>query len=144
MISGIAHINLTIPPGTLDAAAAFYGATLGLTQRPVPQLQKGSLAWFDVGSSGQQVHIAFHRGADSTELATKSSRHACFRLESPEKLLELQRRIFAHLEAKSDGAPVQCDKPGEENSGKSMLQMPRPCGAGPTVANQRPRVVRLR
>lgn len=45
MISGLAHVNLTVPAGTLDQANAFYGDTLGLTARPVPQLQKGTLAW---------------------------------------------------------------------------------------------------
>ena len=45
LISGLAHVNLLVPPGTLDQANAFYGETLGLKARPVPQLQKGSLAW---------------------------------------------------------------------------------------------------
>ena len=46
MISGIAHVNLLVPPGTLDQANAFYGETLGLSAREVPSLQKGSLAWY--------------------------------------------------------------------------------------------------
>ena len=45
LISGIAHVNLTVPSGTLVQANAFYGDTLGLTARPVPELQKGTLAW---------------------------------------------------------------------------------------------------
>lgn len=45
MISGIAHVNLLVPPGTLDQAHSFYGETLGLSAREVPSLQKGSLAW---------------------------------------------------------------------------------------------------
>lgn len=45
LISGIAHINLTVPSDTLDHAKAFYGETLGLTSRPVPAAQKNSLAW---------------------------------------------------------------------------------------------------
>lgn len=61
LISGLAHVNLTIPRGTLDQAFDFYGNTLGLTSGkrrghdenktssplavPVPQLQKGTLAW---------------------------------------------------------------------------------------------------
>jgi 4-hydroxyphenylpyruvate dioxygenase-like putative hemolysin len=44
-IIGIAHVNLTVPPGTLDQAAAFYGSTLGFTRIPVPVLQKETLAW---------------------------------------------------------------------------------------------------
>ena len=44
-ISGLAHVNLLIPSGTLEQANAFYGDTLGLKARQVPELQKGSLAW---------------------------------------------------------------------------------------------------
>lgn len=46
LISGIAHVNLTVPAGTLAHANAFYGETLGLTPRAVPAAQKGSLAWY--------------------------------------------------------------------------------------------------
>lgn len=45
MISGLAHVNLTVPQGTLSQADAFYGQTLGLTSREVPERQKGTLAW---------------------------------------------------------------------------------------------------
>jgi len=45
MITGIAHVNITVPPGTLDQADEFYGKTLGFQNVPVPHLQKGTLAW---------------------------------------------------------------------------------------------------
>jgi hypothetical protein len=45
MITGIAHVNLTVPPGTLHLAEAFYGQTLGLQRVPVPVLQMDTLAW---------------------------------------------------------------------------------------------------
>jgi catechol 2,3-dioxygenase-like lactoylglutathione lyase family enzyme len=48
MITGIAHVNLTVPAGTLEEAAEFYGNTLGFTRVPVPVLQKDSLAWYVV------------------------------------------------------------------------------------------------
>ncbi|KAJ9658100.1 hypothetical protein H2198_003938 [Neophaeococcomyces mojaviensis] len=112
MIAGIAHINLIIPEGTLEEANEFYGNTLGLTPRPVPHLQKNRLAWFDIGTSGQQVHIAY--GASEEE----SPRHPCFKIESPEKLLELQRRIWEHHEKGDKSSPRATDKPGEANSGE--------------------------
>lgn len=118
MIAGIAHINLTVPAGTLEQANQFYGNTLGLNPRAVPQLQKDRLAWFDIGSSGQQVHIAF--GAPS-DFEKDSSRHPCFKLESPEALLELRQRIFDHFVKGGDAAPKAADKPGTENSGKFGL-----------------------
>lgn len=112
MIAGLAHVNLIIPPGTLDQAHDFYGTTLGLSARPVPQLQKDRLAWFDIGTSGQQVHIA--SGADEKE----SPRHPCFKIESPEKLVELQKRIWEHYERQDAASPRAADKPGGDNSGK--------------------------
>ena len=119
MITGIAHVNLTVPFNTLAEANDFYGATLGLTPRQVPQLQKGRLAWFDIGSSGQQIHIAFGNNDES-------SRHPCFRIESPEKLLELQKRVWAHHERKDSSAPKAADKPGGESSGTYMFSCQPP------------------
>lgn len=119
MITGIAHINLTVPVGTLPAAHAFYGETLGFTSSPVPQLQRDRLVWFNIADSGQQVHVAFGREADfDGPVARSSSRHPCFRLQSPDALLELQRRIWAHFKSGGEGAPSECDEPGGQNSGK--------------------------
>lgn len=56
LIEGIHHINLTVPRGTLAQANDFYGLTLGLTPRQVPELQRGSLAW-QVTSSCQQHRL---------------------------------------------------------------------------------------
>ena len=46
MIIGIAHVNLTVTPGSLDHAQQFYGETLGLKSAPVPEHQVGSLLWY--------------------------------------------------------------------------------------------------
>jgi catechol 2,3-dioxygenase-like lactoylglutathione lyase family enzyme len=43
MLTGIAHVNLTVPTDTLDEAEAFYSNTLGMQRVPVPVLQKVSL-----------------------------------------------------------------------------------------------------
>jgi catechol 2,3-dioxygenase-like lactoylglutathione lyase family enzyme len=117
MITGIAHVNLTVPPGTLEQAAAFYGTTLGFHQVPVPVLQKETLAWFDITPQGQQIHIAF----GSNEL--KSSRHPCFKVESPDALLVLRKRIWEHFERKDEASPMEADRPGEEDSGMSSSRI---------------------
>ncbi|KAH8593916.1 hypothetical protein B0O99DRAFT_514842 [Bisporella sp. PMI_857] len=122
MITGIAHVNLTVPPGTLEHAAAFYATTLGFTRIAVPVLQKDELAWFDITPAGQQVHISSKPGPANDPSA---SRHPCFKLESPEALLEVQKRVFAHFEAKSDGAPSEADKPGEADSGAKGVEYPK-------------------
>ncbi|KAK1038713.1 hypothetical protein LTR33_016065, partial [Friedmanniomyces endolithicus] len=119
MISGIAHVNMLVPHGTLELANDFYGTTLGLKARPVPAHQKNGLAWFDIGDSGQQIHIAF----GSNEV--KSSRHPCFRLESGEKLLELRQRIWEHHERGGEAAPSEADKPCGVNSGDQGVEFPQ-------------------
>ncbi|KAH9893853.1 hypothetical protein F4778DRAFT_298348 [Xylariomycetidae sp. FL2044] len=119
LISGLAHVNITIPKGTLDLAKSFYGGTLGLASRPVPIAQTNELAWFDIGSSGQQVHVSLAKH-DQDVIATNSSRHPCFKISSPEALLELQKRIFAHFEKKGIDAPMAADEPGESSGTKGV------------------------
>jgi catechol 2,3-dioxygenase-like lactoylglutathione lyase family enzyme len=45
MITGLAHINLLVPEGTLPEANEFYCETLGLKAAPVPQAQVETTAW---------------------------------------------------------------------------------------------------
>lgn len=122
MITGIHHINLVVPRDTLDDAAAFYGNTLGLTPRAVPELQRGTLLWFDIGTSGQQVHIAFGKPGD---FAFESGRHPCFCVGDGEALLALRRAIYAHFEKGGPGAPRAADAPGEESSGAKGKEYPQ-------------------
>jgi catechol 2,3-dioxygenase-like lactoylglutathione lyase family enzyme len=42
MLTGITHVNLTVPSNTLDEAEEFYSKTLGMQRVPVPALQKVS------------------------------------------------------------------------------------------------------
>ncbi|KUJ10173.1 uncharacterized protein LY89DRAFT_740564 [Mollisia scopiformis] len=121
LITGIAHVNLTVPPGTLEQAASFYEGTLGLTRAPVPALQKDSLAWFDITPGEQQIHVSTNC---STKNDPKASRHPCFKLESPEKLAELREKIWAHFEKKDEASPSEADKPGAENSGAKGVEYP--------------------
>lgn len=70
---------------------------------------------FDIGSSGQQVHISF--GATDPE----ANRHPCFKLSSPEELEELKASIYDHHVRGGAAAPMAADKPGDVNSGKRFL-----------------------
>ncbi|KAH7089976.1 glyoxalase family protein [Paraphoma chrysanthemicola] len=121
MITGLHHINLVVPPGTLNLAREFYSDTLGLTSRPVPQLQRDTLAWFDIGSSGQQVHVAFGKPEDFKHA---SSQHPCFKLAGTEELLALRQKIWEHFERGGESAPQAADKPGEKNSGAEGVEYP--------------------
>lgn len=121
MISGISHINLLIPPSTLHHAEAFYSSTLGLTPVPVPHLQRSTLAWFNIGTSGQQVHIAFGKPED---FSNPSSRHPCFKVGSREELEALRRRVWEHYQRGGEAAPREADRPGEEGSGAKGVEYP--------------------
>lgn len=48
LITGISHVNLLVPAGTLSQARAFYGKTLGFESVPVPILQRETLAWYAI------------------------------------------------------------------------------------------------
>lgn len=135
MITGLSHINLLVPPGTLPLATAFYSKTLGLKPRPVPAHRVHDLAWFEIGDSGQEVHIApdyngsngninvsgnGHDGEEGEAEKRKSkwsSRHPCFRLGSAELLEELRVRIWEHYESGGEAAPLEADRPGGVASG---------------------------
>ncbi|KAH7134522.1 hypothetical protein B0J13DRAFT_625737 [Dactylonectria estremocensis] len=119
MCTGLAHVNINVPDGTLDLAIEFYGNTIGLTPRPVPALQKGTLAWFDIGSSGQQLHVAFGRNVDPT-----SAQHPCFGVANEEALLALQVKIWDHHKAGGKAAPMSADEPGQRSSGAQGVEYP--------------------
>ncbi|KAJ5204227.1 uncharacterized protein N7498_005106 [Penicillium cinerascens] len=118
MISGIAHVNLTVTPGTLEHAEEFYVKTLGLVSAPVPELQKGSILWFNIGSSGQQVHVTC--GPTDPE----HTRHPCFKLPSQDELEEIKKSIYDHKVRGGPAAPMAADKPGEANSGPKGKEYP--------------------
>jgi catechol 2,3-dioxygenase-like lactoylglutathione lyase family enzyme len=112
MITGLHHVNLVVPPSTLHLAREFYSDTLGLTPQAVPQLPRDTLAWFDRGTSGQQVHIA----EKPEDFARKSSQHPCFRLGSVEDLIALRQQICNHFKRSKDAAPKEANKPRKKNS----------------------------
>ncbi|KAG9243653.1 Glyoxalase/Bleomycin resistance protein/Dihydroxybiphenyl dioxygenase [Calycina marina] len=121
MITGIAHVNLTVPPGTLEVAAEFYAGVLGFTRVPVPVLQKDELAWFDILPGGQQIHIS---SRPTKPNAPDGTHHPCFKVESPEALLNLQGKIYESFERGGDHKPMTVDAPGE-NSGAKGVEYPK-------------------
>ncbi|KAK3400470.1 hypothetical protein B0T20DRAFT_404456 [Sordaria brevicollis] len=127
MITGLHHVRQhPRPPSTLPLAHHFYSTTLSLTPIPVPSAQVGTLAWFNISDSGQQLHIAIGRPEiDFTEEARNASRHPCFKVENAEKLRELQERVWEHYKRGGEGAPMGCDEPGTVGSGAQGVEYPK-------------------
>ena len=86
MITGLAHVNLLVPPGTFDQAEAFYAGTLGMTRVAVPAMQKDTLAWYS---------ILFY----SLDPSSYFSLHLFSRSSST-----VHPRISGHIEAKMQSA----------------------------------------
>ena len=120
LISGLAHVNLLVPPQTLHLAEQFYAGTLGLTQTTVPPSKKAILAWFNIGSSGQQIHITSQHHLDEaqTKAQVESPRHPCFKISSEDKLDRLQDLVWQMYQKGEEGAPLHCDKQAENSSGQ--------------------------
>lgn len=77
---------------------------------------------FDITPNGQQIHIAF--GSNEPN----SKRHPCFKLASPEALLQLQTRVYEHFVGGKAAAPLEADEPGGENSGEWCYSFVGVCG----------------
>ena len=94
------------PPFLLSCFLAF------LFPNPTPR--------FDITPQGQQVHVA-HGTKDSN--IPLSSRHPCFKVASPEALLELRKRVWEAHKAGTEAAPLEADEPGKENSGMFLFAL---------------------
>lgn len=69
---------------------------------------------FDIGSSGQQIHVT----CGPTD--PKSTRHPCFKLPGRDELEAIKKSIYDHHIRGGPAAPMAADKPGEEGSGKDF------------------------
>lgn len=57
LLTGLDHVLIEAPAGCEEAARAFYGLVLGLTELQKPQaLQKNGGVWFAL-PDGRQIHI---------------------------------------------------------------------------------------
>jgi catechol 2,3-dioxygenase-like lactoylglutathione lyase family enzyme len=71
-ISGIDHVQFTIPRAQAETCLAFYRDILGLPEIPKPEeLRVRGGAWFQIGN------LQFHLGVDPEPFPV-SKRHVCF------------------------------------------------------------------
>lgn len=76
------HVSVPRPPGTGDAARAFYSGLLGFAELPVPEaLRQLDLTWFAVGDA--ELHL--YAQEPSTDHA---GRHFCLDLDDLEGVRE--------------------------------------------------------
>ena len=97
-ITGLHHVQITIPPGSEDVARAFYVGILGLTEIPKPTslTDRGGL-WLSVGDV--ELHIGIEDGV--VRHATKA--HVAFAVtDLPGWRLRLQAAGCTIL----DGIPI--------------------------------------
>ena len=97
-ISGIAHVQLAITPGGEDAARAFFGELLGLTEveKPASLADRGG-CWFECGP--QQIHCGVE------DLIAPTRRH-------PALLTNDLDGLRARLEAAGTPLATDGDLPG--------------------------------
>lgn len=93
-ITGIAHVQVAITPGSEGRARAFYGTLLGLPEllKPAALAERGG-CWFRCGS--QQIHC----GVEAEVAVTR--RHAALLAQNLDALRE--RLTAAGIETASDG-----------------------------------------
>jgi catechol 2,3-dioxygenase-like lactoylglutathione lyase family enzyme len=79
MITGIHHVQITVPIGAEDEARAFYGKLLGLPEIPKPESLRGRGGfWLRVG--GRDLHIGVEDGVDRS----RSKAHVAYTVDDLE------------------------------------------------------------
>jgi len=88
-VIGIDHVQVAAPPGCEEAARAFYGGLLGLTEvaKPAALAGRGG-CWFACGA--QQLHVGV-----SQPFAPATKAHPALRLRDPASLDALVARLTA-------------------------------------------------
>jgi ribosomal protein S18 acetylase RimI-like enzyme len=99
MIVGVDHVQVAAPPGSEEAARAFYGELLGLPELDKPErLRARGGAWFAVGD--QQLHVGIEE-----DFAPARKAHPAFALPRAADLRALAERLA------QAGHPVDWDGP---------------------------------
>jgi len=83
MITGINHVQVTIPVGTEEQAREFYCGILGLIEIDKPEIikQNGGL-WFQVGQ------LQLHLGCENNEQRARSRAHVAYNVNDLDSLRE--------------------------------------------------------
>lgn len=97
-IQRIQHVSLTRPRGSEEAARAFYGGALGLTEIPRPStLSHLDLIWYSIGDD--ELHLVAEDNPDNTN----SGRHFCLQVSD---LQAVRDQLTAHNVRIWDTTPI--------------------------------------
>src|SRR5437660_1822065 len=97
MVTGLHHVNVTVPPELEAATKEFYAGVLGLEQIPKPTASRQSGAWYQIGEVQMHLSVEDNNGE-------VSSRHVCFTVPD---LAEAEKKFRdAGVEIISDPQPV--------------------------------------
>jgi catechol 2,3-dioxygenase-like lactoylglutathione lyase family enzyme len=98
-VTGLHHVQLAMPPGEEDAARAFYGELLGMTEVPKPDelATRGGL-WFRDGA------LEVHLGVEGEGFTPARKAHPAFLVEG---LDELRARLGEAGYRIDDDVPLQ-------------------------------------
>ena len=97
VIEGLHHVQVAAPPGCEEAARAFYGGLLGLTEVPKPPaLAARGGVWFALGA--QELHVGVEEPFRPAERA-----HPALLVRG---LDDLRRRLEAAGVPTRDDAPI--------------------------------------
>jgi catechol 2,3-dioxygenase-like lactoylglutathione lyase family enzyme len=98
-ITGLHHVQLAMPPGEEDAARAFYGDLLGMTEVPKPtELAPRGGLWFRDGA------LEVHLGVEREGFTPARKAHPAFLVEG---LDELRARLGEAGYRIDDDVPLQ-------------------------------------
>lgn len=87
-VKRVQHVSIPVPPGSADAARAFYSDILGMSEKQVPkELDATLLTWFRAGDDEHEVHCF----TDPDFENRCNAQHLCLQVED----VNLARAEFA-------------------------------------------------
>ena len=99
-IRGVHHVQVTAPPGAVEACKRFYGGVLGLAEIPKAEGLHRPGAWYRLG--GMELHVSMEEGPTDNPA---SRRHLCYEVDD---LAEAERRLKeAGVEIIPDQQPIE-------------------------------------
>ena len=114
MVTGLHHVNVTVPPELEAATKEFYRDVLGLQQIPKPTASRQSGAWYQVGPA--QLHLSIE-----AEPQPLGSRHVCFTVSD---LADAEKRFRdAGVEIISDPQPGRTARFYVRDPGGNQLEI---------------------